>query len=56
MYEIQEFTVKPDKIQEFTVKLTVKVKFTVNLTVISCIMQIQNPVKFASYFLQCKNS
>ena len=45
MYEIQEFTVKPDKIQEFTVKLTVKVKFTVNLIVISCIMRIQNPVK-----------
>ncbi len=45
MYEIQEFTVKPDKIQEFTVKVTVKVKFTVNLTVISCIIRIQNPVK-----------
>ncbi len=50
MYEIQDFTVKPDKIQEFTVKLTVNVKFTVNLTVISCMMQIQHPVKLPVIF------
>ncbi len=50
MYEIQEFTVKLDKIQEFTAKLTVKVKLTVNLTVTSCIMQIQNPVKLQVIF------
>ncbi len=56
MYEIQEITVKPDKIQEFTVKLTIKVKFTVNLTVISCIMRIQNPVKLRVIFYSVENA
>ncbi len=50
MYEIQEFTVKPDKYRELSVKLTVKVKFTVNFQYYAN----RESCKIASYFKQCK--